>query len=85
MTYWATATPILALGATVNFADIDRNTLCISPDDIEHRINHKTQISDEDVLIRVKNVSVAYEGNEILKNICRRFVWFPAAMSARRG
>ena len=43
MTYWATATPVLVLGGTVNFADIDRNTLCISPDDIEHRINNRTK------------------------------------------
>ncbi|MCG3149678.1 MAG: UDP-4-amino-4-deoxy-L-arabinose--oxoglutarate aminotransferase [Verrucomicrobiae bacterium] len=43
MTYWATATPALMLGAAVNFADVDRNTLCIDPNDIEHRISPRTK------------------------------------------
>ena len=43
MTYWASATPVIALGGTVNFADIDRNTLCIDPEDIEHRIGPRTK------------------------------------------
>ncbi len=37
-TYWASALPVFSLGATVVFADIDPETLCIAPDDIEHRI-----------------------------------------------
>ena len=44
MTYWASATPALQLGAAVNFADIDPNTLCIDPNDIEHRIGPKTKL-----------------------------------------
>jgi len=43
MTYWASCTAALSLGAAVNFADIDPDTLCIDPDDIEHRIGPKTR------------------------------------------
>ncbi len=42
-TYWATATPTLSLGASPVFADIDPDTLCIDPDDIEHRITRRTK------------------------------------------
>lgn len=43
MTYWASGAGALHLGATVNFADINPETLCIEPDDIEHRIGPKTK------------------------------------------
>ena len=43
LTYWATCTAALSLGATVNFADIDPVTLCIDPKDIEHRIGPRTK------------------------------------------
>lgn len=43
MTYWASAAPALSLGAAVNFADIDPDTLCIDPADIEHRICPRTK------------------------------------------
>lgn len=43
MTYWASCAAVLGLGATVNFADIDPRTLCIDPDDIEHRIGPRTR------------------------------------------
>jgi dTDP-4-amino-4,6-dideoxygalactose transaminase len=43
MTYWASASPALTLGATVNFADIEPDTLCIDPQDIEHRIGPRTK------------------------------------------
>ncbi len=43
MTYWASCQPALTLGAAVNFADIDPNTLCIDPRDIEHRIGPRTK------------------------------------------
>ena len=43
MTYWASAAQALTLGATVNFCDIDRRTLCIDPNDIEHRIGPRTK------------------------------------------
>ena len=43
MTYWASAQPALTLGAAVNFCDIDPNTLCLDPRDIEHRIGPRTK------------------------------------------
>lgn len=43
MTYWASCTSVLHLGAAVHFADIERDSLCIDPDDIEHRIGPKTR------------------------------------------
>jgi perosamine synthetase len=43
MTYWASCTAALSLGAAINFADIDPETLCIDPNDIEHRIGPKTK------------------------------------------
>lgn len=43
MTYWASCTSALSLGAAVNFADIEADTLCIDPKDIEHRIGPRTR------------------------------------------
>lgn len=43
MTYWASCTSALTLGAAVNFADIEAHTLCIDPKDIEHRIGPRTK------------------------------------------
>jgi perosamine synthetase len=43
VTYWASATPVLGLGADVVFADIDPVTLCMDPADIEHRITPRTK------------------------------------------
>jgi dTDP-4-amino-4,6-dideoxygalactose transaminase len=43
LTYWASALPVLSLGASVVFADIDPHTLCIDPNDIEHRISDATR------------------------------------------
>ena len=43
ITYWASCTAALSLGAAVNFADIDPETLCIDPNDIEHRIGPRTK------------------------------------------
>ncbi|MCF7853882.1 MAG: DegT/DnrJ/EryC1/StrS family aminotransferase [Candidatus Pacebacteria bacterium] len=43
MTYWASAAPALQLGAAVHFADIEPDTLCLDPDDIEHRIGPRTR------------------------------------------
>ncbi|MBT7301487.1 MAG: DegT/DnrJ/EryC1/StrS family aminotransferase [Victivallales bacterium] len=42
-TYWASGLPALNLGATVVFADIDPDTLCLDPNDIEHRITDRTK------------------------------------------
>ena len=43
-TYWASATMALGLGAAVNFADYQADTLCIDPDDIQHRIGPRTKV-----------------------------------------
>jgi len=43
LTYWASALPAFALGASVVFADIDPDTLCIDPADVEHRITDRTR------------------------------------------
>ncbi len=43
MTFWASCTPAMSLGATVVFADIERDTLCLDPNDIEHRITDRTR------------------------------------------
>lgn len=42
-TYWATVLQCFALGATMIFADIDPTTLCIDPEDVEHRITERTR------------------------------------------
>lgn len=42
ITYWASCLPVYALGGTVVFCDIDPETLCIDPDDVEHRITERT-------------------------------------------
>ncbi|MEM9373529.1 MAG: DegT/DnrJ/EryC1/StrS family aminotransferase [Planctomycetota bacterium] len=44
LTYWASAAQALQLGASVNFAEVDADTLCIDPDDIEHRIGPRTKL-----------------------------------------
>lgn len=44
MTYWASIVQALSFGASVNFADIDPETLCIDPNDIEHRIGPNTRL-----------------------------------------
>lgn len=43
LTYWASCIPVFSLGATVRFADVSPDTLCIDPDDIERRITDKTK------------------------------------------
>jgi len=43
ITYWASALPVFSLGGTVVFAEIDPETLCIDPDDIEKRITERTR------------------------------------------
>ncbi len=44
MTYWASALQVYNLGATPVFADVDPDTLCIDPADIEHRITKNTKL-----------------------------------------
>jgi perosamine synthetase len=43
LTYWASALPCFSLGATVVFAEINPDTLCLEPSDIEHRITERTK------------------------------------------
>jgi perosamine synthetase len=43
VTYWASVAQAYNLGATPVFADIDPDTLCIDPSDIEHRITPRTK------------------------------------------
>ncbi len=43
MTYWASCLSVFSLGGTVVFADIHPETLCMDPDDIEHRITERTK------------------------------------------
>ncbi|HET7558378.1 MAG TPA: aminotransferase class I/II-fold pyridoxal phosphate-dependent enzyme, partial [Limnochordia bacterium] len=43
LTYWASAAPALALGATLVFAEVDPETLCLDPGDLEHRITPRTK------------------------------------------
>lgn len=43
LTYWATALPAFSLQATMVFADVDPDSLCLDPKDIEHRITDRTK------------------------------------------
>jgi len=43
LTYWASALQCFSLGATVVFAEVAPETLCIDPGDIEHRITPHTK------------------------------------------
>jgi dTDP-4-amino-4,6-dideoxygalactose transaminase len=43
ITYWASGLPALALGATIVFADIEPDTLCLDPRDFERRITRRSK------------------------------------------
>lgn len=43
ITYWASCLPSFNLGATVVFAEIDPDSLCLAPGDIEARITERTK------------------------------------------
>ena len=43
ITYWASMVQAYTLGATPVFADVDPETICIDPKDIEHRITPRTK------------------------------------------
>lgn len=43
LTFWASVLPCFSLGATVVFADVDPETLCIDPADLERRISPRTK------------------------------------------
>jgi dTDP-4-amino-4,6-dideoxygalactose transaminase len=43
VTYWASCIQLFSMGATPVFAEIDRNTLCLDPKDIERCISSRTK------------------------------------------
>ena len=43
LTYWATNLPAFSLQATIVFAEVDPVSLCLDPNDIEHRITERTK------------------------------------------
>lgn len=43
LTYWASIVSVYSLGATPVFAEVDPDTLCLDPNDIEHRITPRTK------------------------------------------
>ncbi|NLJ36345.1 MAG: DegT/DnrJ/EryC1/StrS family aminotransferase [candidate division WS1 bacterium] len=43
LTYWASALQAFSLQATIVFAEVDPTTLCLDPNDIEHRITERTK------------------------------------------
>lgn len=43
LTYWASVLQVFSLGATPVFAEVDPESLCLDPDDIEHRITSRTK------------------------------------------
>jgi perosamine synthetase len=66
ITYWASCLPVYALGGTVVFADIDPETMCIDPDDIERHITERTK-----AIIAVHYAAYPADMDRILK-IARR-------------
>lgn len=63
----ATNIPLLYIGATPVFADIDRDTMNISVDDIEHRITKKTKAI---VCVDYGGVPCDYDA---LNKICKKY------------
>ncbi|NMA95366.1 MAG: DegT/DnrJ/EryC1/StrS family aminotransferase [Clostridiales bacterium] len=43
VTFWGSTAQVFSLGGTVTFAEVDPDTLCIDPNDIEHRIGERTK------------------------------------------
>jgi len=43
ITYWASCLPVYSLGGTVAFVDIDPETLCLDPNDVERKITERTK------------------------------------------
>jgi len=43
LTFWASALQCFSLGATVVFCEVDPETLCLDPDDVEKRISDRTK------------------------------------------
>lgn len=79
-TYWATCAQAITLGATVNFADIDPDTLCISIPDIEHRIGPRTK-----AIIVVHYAGYPADMDAILEIARRRKLWVIEDVSHAQG
>jgi len=62
ITYWASCLQVYSLGATVVFADIEPDTLCIDPNDIENKITDKTK-----AIIVVHYAGMPAKMDEIMK------------------
>ncbi|MHC4509732.1 MAG: DegT/DnrJ/EryC1/StrS family aminotransferase [Planctomycetota bacterium] len=62
ITYWASIVQTYSLGATPVFADVDPDTLCIDPNDIEHRITPRTR-----AIVVVHYASMPAEMDAIMK------------------
>ena len=43
LTYWATVLQVYSLGGTPVFAEVEADTFCLDPNDIEHRITDRTK------------------------------------------
>jgi perosamine synthetase len=43
LTFWASIMPVYSLGASPVFADVDRQTLCITAEEIEKRVTDRTK------------------------------------------
>jgi dTDP-4-amino-4,6-dideoxygalactose transaminase len=43
LTYWASAMQALSLGGAITFADVQRDSLCLDPNDIERHIGPRTK------------------------------------------
>jgi perosamine synthetase len=43
LTYWASVLPAFSLGASIVFGEVDPNTLCLDPNDLESRITERTK------------------------------------------
>ena len=80
MTYWASCTQALTLGAAVNFADIDPDTLCIDPKDIEHRIGPRTR-----AIMVVHYAGYPCDMDAIVDIAQRRKVWLIEDVSHAQG
>lgn len=61
ITYWASCLPVYSLGGTVVFAEIEPQTLCLDPDDIERRITERTK-----AILVVHNCGRPAEMNRIM-------------------
>lgn len=62
ITTWASCLPAYTLGATVVFADVEPDTLCIDPNDIENKITDKTK-----AIIVVHYAGMPAKMDEIMK------------------